>query len=339
MMKTKNRVVALLCCAALLCALAGCQLAREGRDDRGSREGKGTNALEDRLIGVFVSTEYLDLFDMDGYISDNAKDLSGGESIIDGDTQQYQDRLYATLKTETLTSDTGEKVESEDYVFEHIPGVPFFAPTLQDENGEDYTATMSDDAISDRRVDINLDEDTNSKILEGTLYVVPGRDDAFYLNPVYQSDDGSVYLTSGDGSSVSGARVEGERMLQTMEDTYTVTENGKPKTESFSISIAINAMFAPEDIAVLQMDADSNLIARAKYAPGAVPSELTPETRTAYIIVETYKTDAEGKQRIAREIYGDDAESMETYYARDDGVCVRHETQIKWQGKSDNTAE
>jgi hypothetical protein len=323
-MKTKNRIVAFLCCAALLWTLAGCQLAREGNDN-------GANSSGDKLIGVFVSTEYIDLFDMDGYINDNANNLIGGEFIVDGSAQEYQDRLYATVKTETLTSDTGEKTESEDYVFENIPGFRLFAPTLQSEHGN-YTATMSDDAFSDVSIDVNEDYDKNSRILEGTIYTVPEGVEVYYFNPVYQSEDGSVYLTSGEGISVSGVRDESDLTSHTLDATYTVTENGKSKTESISVSISYSVMFAPENIVVLQMDAEGSPLSRTEYAPGAMPEELTPGKTAAYLIVETHKKDAEGKPRLSREIYGDDAEIIETYSAREDGVCVKRETQIKWPG-------
>ena len=58
---------------------------------------------KDRLIGIFVTTEYLDLFDFEGYLNENMnKVLSGGE-ISQADSAKYEGRLYADLVEKTLT--------------------------------------------------------------------------------------------------------------------------------------------------------------------------------------------------------------------------------------------
>ena len=88
--------------AALLC---GCSLARSDMD--------ASAASRDRLIGVYITTEYIDLFDLEGYIGANASALSGG-SIGEADAAQYNGRLYAELV-------------DERYVF---PGVDGFACEL-----------------------------------------------------------------------------------------------------------------------------------------------------------------------------------------------------------------
>jgi hypothetical protein len=61
-----------------------------------------------------------------------------------------------------------------------------------------------------------------------------------------------------------------------------------------------------------------------------MPDSLTPEAGTAFLIAETRKRGAEGSETVAREIYDDDAEGIETFYARDDGVCVKHWTTINF---------
>ena len=55
--------------------LSGCQLAtEEKREDR----------LQDKLVGVFVTFEPLDLeFDIEGYLNDHPGVLSGGEVTLD----------------------------------------------------------------------------------------------------------------------------------------------------------------------------------------------------------------------------------------------------------------
>lgn len=325
----RRKAIIALCGALILCALSGCQLARENA---------GADAREDRLAGVFVTTEYLDLFDFEGYMNDNLKGFSGGEIIMDGDTEKYQGRLYAALTTKTLTNEeTGETIETEEYVFEGVEGIPYFAAVMQAtaQGGDAYTASVSDPAISDAHMAINVGDAENSTALEGTIYVSPAREErTYYFNPVYQSADGSVYLTSGSGFMVGNwPTSEGEQYSQTMDASYTETENGKSKTERISVKLSIGVMFAPEKIVVLQMDAQSKLLSRTERAPGELPEVFSPEPDAEYLVVETHKRDAEGNATVSREIVGKDAESMETFCARADGVCEKRWTQIKWPGQ------
>jgi hypothetical protein len=117
-------------------------------------------------------------------------------------------------------------------------------------------------------------------------------------------------------------------MSQTLEETHTISENGVTKTDRATIEMSVATMFAPEKIVILQMDGNGGLVSRTEYAPDDMPDSLTPEPGTAFLIAETRKRGAEGSETVAREIYDDDAEGIETFYARGDGVCVKHHTQI-----------
>lgn len=74
MVKYKARIAAICLAAFLSGILAGCQLALEDA---------GADASESRLIGVFLTTEYLDLFDFESYLKDNIGRFSGGEINLD----------------------------------------------------------------------------------------------------------------------------------------------------------------------------------------------------------------------------------------------------------------
>lgn len=83
---------------AMVLPLTGCQLALPGEE----------SAQDDRLIGVYVTTEYLDLFDIESYLEDNLNaGWTGGE--ITGDTDPYEGRVYAV------------RTEDGKYVFEGVP--------------------------------------------------------------------------------------------------------------------------------------------------------------------------------------------------------------------------
>lgn len=315
-----------VCCFAILISLTSCQLAVEDA---------GEIASDDRLAGYFVTTEYLDLFDFDGYLNDNINSFSGGELIVDTDAQKYQGRLYGTLTTETLTSEeTGETAVIDKYIFEGIEGIPFFAATISvPEEQYSYRTFITGDEISGGHTGVHTGDSEDNTTLEGVVYVTSSNiiRTTYYFNPVYQRADGSVYLTAGSGMTYSSdIGGEGERYSQTMEDTYTVTENGITKTENISVKLSVSVMHKPEKIIILQMDDNSNLLARIEYAPGALPDTFVPEPDAAYLVVETHKRDTAGGAIIERDIYGNDADEIETFAARADGVCIKSWTQIEW---------
>lgn len=323
-MKYKAKIAAIfLFTAIMLFILAGCQLAREDT---------GANPREDRLIGVFLTAEYLDLFDVEGYLNDNISSFSGGEIQIDGNTEKYQGRLYAALETRVVTNEeTGETAEMEEYVFPDVDGIAYFSARVPaTAERESFISSGSDEAISDSRVSLNYGDEANSTTLEGTVYVSPGSGHTYYFNPVYQSPDGRVYATNGSGIFVDGIQSEGAACSQTLNAGYTTTENGKTVTDSISVKISISTMYPPEKIMTLQMDANSAVVSRSEYKPGEMPETVTPEEDTEYFIVETYKTDGDGKALISRKLYGRDIEYLEDFICREDGVFVKQQRQIIW---------
>jgi hypothetical protein len=289
---------------------------------------------------MFVTTEYLDLFDMDAYMNDNLSDFLSGETVVISNTQKYQDRLYATLIKKTITDEeTGEAAEMPEFVFEGVPGFLFYLATIKDTglDGEPYPYTISsisDGAISDAIISTDFSDDKTGTVLEGTIFVTPSYQNlTFFLNPVFQSADGRVYTVSeGGGFLVNNESFsEGAVYSQTLDNTTTATENGRTKTDSTSITLHISYMFAPEKIVILQMDVNSGLLMRMEYAPGAMPEAFTPEADTAYLIVETHKRDDTGSPVISRGVFGRDAENIESFFSRDDGICVKRLTEIRWR--------
>ena len=315
---------AILLCFMAVLALTGCQLAQPNAGDA---------ETEDRLVGIFLTMEYLDLFDLEGYMNGNIRDFQGGEVIIDGNSPDYQGRLYATQTTQALThEDTGEPYEIEDFVFP-VDGIPYFSARVQQvETRENYFTSISDPAISDGHVHYQINDHGHTVTLSGTIYVSPSNElRTYYFNPVYQSEDGRIYAVSGDGFMVgTEAYSEGSVYSQTMDATTTVTENGEVKTYGISITLSINLMFPPEEIVVLQMDGESGIVTRSAYAPDAMPASIAADPKTEYFIVETHKRDDKGQTEISRTIYGRDAETFETFSAREDGIVVKQWTRILW---------
>jgi len=320
-MKVKQFFAALLAGAALL-ALPGCSLARTDAD---------ASAGEDRLIGVLVTTEYLDLFDFEEYYSDHESRFVDGGTVMVENSDTYQGRIYATLTTENLTNEeTGEQVTRQAYVFEGIDGIGYFAPTMEDEEGI-YTRSNGDEGISDAHMDVSFTDEGQSLSLEGTVYVEPGKGNTeYYVNPVYQCADGAVYVTSGSGYLLSGDHGEGEVFSTTLDANTTRTEEGKSQKDACTVTLHLAVMFAPERIVLLQMDANAGVVSRRAYTPGALPERLELEAGTAYLVVETHKRDRAGEETVARALYQSDTETIGTFYGREDGICLKQWTQLNW---------
>jgi hypothetical protein len=320
MMKIKRWIAVLLATAVVL-SLTGCQLASEDTAEN----------TKDRLAGVFITYEYLDLFDFDGYLKDNVSGFPGGDISEDVNSEKYRGRLYATLKERVLTNeDTGEETVTEEYVFEGVEGFAYLAVT-DGNNGP--VIFRSDEAISDKYSGLSGDDAEDKITLEGTIYSAPGNDGfiTYYINPVYQNSDGSIYAMSGGGFSIDATQGKGY-YTNMLEETTTVTENGTDKKSSTSIEISFATMFRPEKIVLLQMDADSNILSKGEYAPGEVPKTLTPEAGTVYIVAETYKSGNAGTAYVTRELYEQQDEYLYTFFCRDDNICIKTGTKLEWNG-------
>lgn len=185
-MKIK-RIISTFLAVLLVMSFCGCQLARED-----AAEGTG----DDRLIGVFVTKEYLDLFDFEGYLNDNMQNFTGGAISLDGGGEQYQGRLYAVLQDHTLTDDSGKQTTTQEYVFPGVDGFSYFAAEIPaTDESESYISSGSDEAISDGMMSLSYGDEEDKITLDGTIYLSSVNGSIIcYINPVYQAKDGSRLL-------------------------------------------------------------------------------------------------------------------------------------------------
>ena len=309
-----------------LFSISGCQLAIEN---------KGNTNGTDRLIGFFITEEYLDLFDAERFLNDNIskiKNLSGDMFIDAADSSKYQKRLYASVVTRTITNENGETAEIKEFDFEGVEGISYFVANVPDPECENsYITQGSDNAVSDAHISVVDNEEEDSTALECTIYIASESAGKIrYINPVYQSPDGNVYAVSGNSFVLGGLQGEGSTFSTTMDEKTTVTENGKSRVRSYSVKVTFTTMYPPVKISVLQMDKDSNIISRADYSPGEVPDAITPSEEVEYIIVESQKYDLEGQSVISRSVYDRKAEFLETFYCLDNDVCARQITRLEW---------
>lgn len=320
-MERRKWTVALGIYAAML--LCGCSLAVPGAE---------TEDGTDRLIGVFITDEYLDLFDMDSFLQDHASRLIKANEIQIGKASGYEQKLYAVIDKKN-----SENISDWDISFGDVEGISFFAPCLQEESGEMVRLPVYSAGISDSNTNINVTDDGEKVSLQGTIYMVPGQMDkniAYYMNPVYQTEDGRIYLTGGSGFSTSGESGEGVHSTTTLSGEIKLTENERATTEKSSVAVSYATMHRPVKITLYQMDGNHQCIKEQEYIPGTLPESMEMEPEAAYLLTETEKERLSGERFLIREVYDrreDDDNILKTWYDLGNGILAGQETTLEWK--------
>ena len=313
-----KKIKILLFVLILILSMTGCQLARTDLESTG-----------DRLVGVLVTKEYLDLFDMEAYLNDNLN-LFKGDFVLDGDTADYQGRIYASIIPQTLTAEDGRTIEDVDLSFDDLDGIHYVTARVERDN-EKFNRVYSSDGIINGHTGYHYSDTEETVTLEGEIWMahVNGNITA-YINPVYVDGDGNYYVTAGQGLSTNGANAVGGVYTQKLEETHTITENGESKTISVSISISIGTMYEPEKYVLLQMDENNEIIQRETYLPGELPTNLLPATDTEYILLETHNRMAHENERVTREIFNQNNDHISTFCTNEKGFMIEKYTFIQW---------
>lgn len=311
--------------AALPIGLALCLTAcRLADPDAGETRGR------DRLAGVFVTREYLDLFDAEAWLTDNWSDVGRGNTEIGAeDAEKYGGRVYAELVERVFTDSMGEEQRRYEYVFPNLEGRlvgSFFIQTdeLTGFLAEGYWLSVADEGI-DSKTYFDSGDDGEAIRHDATIYVsADAGSAAFYFNPVYQTTDGEVYLTAGDGI-YAGTLADGS-MTHTLTDSATEWENGKERTVSMEIRVTAQSARTPESVAVIQMDEENREICRGEYPSGGLPDEIVPDARAAYLLIEERYADGAARSLCQR---GDDTFSV--FCRLDDLVCAKEYASVRWE--------
>lgn len=318
-MKTKN-IIIIVCCIILAAFTLGATGMIKVANDA-AQEGPGS----DRLIGVLITREYLDLFDSDRFFNDNVNKLMNGGSISEAERAKYQERLYATLVETSRISETGETVTTKEYVFDGIEGIRFFAPYINDELGS-YWSTNIDEGITDANTHFNSSDDGEGISLKGTIYVASGDNlGNFYFNPVYQTLKGDVYAVSGDGIFLGEGSVPGDSWKQKITENRTAKDGDTTTSFGTEVEVTVCFMYEPTKTALLQFNSKNELLEKADFTPGNLSEHIDALPDARYMIVET--TSAEG---ISRTLFQREDDFLYAFYCRDDGICIKHGYELNW---------
>lgn len=293
-----KKIMAIVLAFLLTIGLCGCQLAKP--DSNGSQQ-------NNRLVGAYITTEYVDLFDMDGYLQENLDSIIAQNGEIELPAIENEPKLYAVLTENT-------------YAFPDLEGI--LLAQFRMSSGEDtYTSAVVDEGICDIHNRVG-GEDAG---ISGTIWTAKDSGEViFYLNPVYQTEDGQVYLLPGSGIHFSSG--VGGRATQKMEETRTVTVNGETFEENFAVEVAVDVTEPAETVTVLQMDEENRELSRTTYRADALPEELTPDTGTAYLLVQSNT-----KTGTQRQICQPGDERTEVFVPLDPQICTKTSIYIHWE--------
>lgn len=265
----KKLAIALIFALALM--LPGCSLLRED----------GEPADADRLVGVYITENYIDSFDFEAYVEDNASSLSGGGEISREDAAKYTRRIYAEI-TDGKTSFP-------------IEGIAFIAARYE-KDGESCTGSDYGDKLADVHLSINVSDDMETTVLTGKLFADSGAGHmSAYCNPVYQQADGRVYLVPGEGVSANMGS-----MTHSLSESCESAKKGE-RGYGMDITLEVEGRRTSEKLAVLLYSAEGALLSRTEYAPEEMPEEISAEG-AAWAVFEDYTADYSGEPQVIRQL-------------------------------------
>lgn len=265
----KKLAIALIFALALM--LPGCSLLRED----------GEPADADRLVGVYITENYIDSFDFEAYVQDNASSLSGGGEISREDAAKYTRRIYAEI-TDGKTSFP-------------IEGIAFIAARYE-KDGESCTGSDYGDKLADVHLSINVSDDMETTVLTGKLFADSGAGHmSAYCNPVYQQADGRVYLVPGEGVSANMGS-----MTHSLSESCESAKKGE-RGYGMDITLEVEGRRTSEKLAVLLYSAEGALLSRTEYAPEEMPEEISAEG-AAWAVFEDYTADYSGEPQVIRQL-------------------------------------
>ena len=324
-MKHKKLWIGLLA-LLMMVVVSGCSLAKE---EIKQPESKMTT---DRLIGVLITRESLNLIDWENHIEENLEEIiENGSEILDT-SDKTGARIYATIN-----KNGSEEGKDWEIVFENIEGIQILTPTFQNGTEGELISIMGDDEISDIQLKSNAGEDGVSRELVGTVYVLPseGEEMVFYANPIYQTTSGEIYVTNADMGTGVGNLGAGISATQTIDAEASVTRDDSVQTDKMSVVINYEVVKEPKEIILHYMDMENQVITSEKYEPSNLPEKIIPTSGTAYIILETISVDS--KDGSTREVYEPSLEEqgyLKTFIPTENGYLVKQEIKIMWENKA-----
>lgn len=287
----------LLAILLVMLMLTGCQLASEEKKE---------SRMNDKLVGVFVTFEYLDgEFDIEGWLQDNpGADLSEDVVLNFAESMDYSGKIPVLM---------GEN----EWIVPDAVGLSM----SHYHNGEYWTG-FSTEGLSEVKSFLNGGDNADSIEEEATIYVPVDTEVMVHANPVYQTQEGEYYTVPAMGL---GGAVSTGGMSQSISEETNWNRDGEEYTFSAKYTIGIKGVNLAKTVTVVQMDADHRELARTEYVPGQMPEAFTPETDTAYLILEEI-----GAGEPVRRLYQPGDSHITVYYKGETIWCLPDVMKVQW---------
>ena len=312
MIKNRKPLIMIMITAMMLFA-GGCQLAVE----------EGTeNTVEDRLVGALITTGSLNPVEMDiEILPEMFEEMEDGELMMDEFLEMEGGVIIAT-----------PSYDEKKFIFEGVKGYSMFSATMHMENeNESYSTSQADDGISDVSTHITAG-DTDKIEMKGTIYFSQKTGErVWYMNPVYQKENGVVYAIPGTGFGMGGELGEGTEGSTKIDQALSYTVNGTTKSFESYIEVSYVFMYPPTKIVVVEMDENNKVLIRREFEPGKLPEELKTNEEAEYLIIETEKTGENGEAVVDRQIVDGSEETFSTFYQSEDSILSKMSTTVIWE--------
>ena len=224
------------------------------------------------LIGAYISEEDLDIDDLEITATGKVR-WKQGRLYMEADDWsalgEHGGGIYCTMEPDTRYGE--ENAKSPNITIFGTLGAPVGKAGIDDDDGV-------------RTTDIDL---------SGEVYVCGSRQVIFNFYPIYQTDDGRIYLTRGNSMGMSGA--DGGSVTHTLTSDKTETIGGKSERVTVKVAITAVSRPTPTKFTVAHIDENDRLLKIEEFAPDALPESVTPVDGAAYLIGTSYGTDRNGE--------------------------------------------
>lgn len=278
----------------------GCSLALEELPSR-----------QDRLAGLYV-TEH--------YISSGMPDLeinSRGEITA---KSSEPEKIYGSF----TDCDNGQ---NSSVSFPDLEGFGIYNLKLPEDNtGQIAGYTVCDPVFADLHYTVSHEEDS----VEAALYVTAGTSQNYYFHPVYQQEDGRIYLVPGSGISTDSF-VPGQQFGHSVSESSVIRENGKEIVQGYRFTVNIVASTLPVHTELLLLDADDQVMSRLsgeeleQHFRAGTALEL-PES-VSYLIL---KQDMPGNEPGSHLLFDQNAEYLEYKISAGDNYLSPRQLPLSW---------
>ena len=269
--------------------LGGCALAESG----------GSLALEElpgqgaRLAGVFVTSKHIE----------------PGPSELEFNSRG-DIRIKDTGSEKIYGSFTGYDAGEPVVTFPGLEGYGIYSLTAPEDETHEATGAryMTTDFHFANVHYYVLDQEDS---VEADLYITADSHVAYYFNPVYQQEDGQIYLLAGSGVT-SQSFNDGQKFNHSISESTSHRSNEETLTRSQKFSVNIIASEAPQETELLLMDGENRLIKRYSEEQLAeltdAGASLTLPGEASYLILRQTKA---GEEHGGRTLIDQDAEYVE----------------------------